>query len=66
MQVTVNGEPRELAPGATLGDVVRAEGLDVARVAVEFDRVIVPREQLDSTLASEGSKVEIVHFVGGG
>ena len=36
------------------------------RVAVELNREIVPRTQWDETQLSEGDRLEIVHFVGGG
>ena len=36
------------------------------RVAVELNRNIVPREQWAETQLSEGDRLEIVHFVGGG
>ncbi len=36
------------------------------RVAVELNRTIVPREKWGETNLSEGDRLEIVHFVGGG
>jgi len=36
------------------------------RVAVELNRNIVPREQWAEISLSEGDRLEIVHFVGGG
>ena len=36
------------------------------RVAVELNREIVPRERWSGTRLSEGDRLEIVHFVGGG
>ena len=66
VQVMVNGQPREVAEGTTVAQLVQACGLDPQRIAVELDRVIVPRAELGSTRVSEGAKVEIVHFVGGG
>jgi hypothetical protein len=41
-------------------------GLKSDRVAVELNRQIVPRDQWDKTSLSEGDRLEIVHFVGGG
>jgi thiamine biosynthesis protein ThiS len=35
-------------------------------VAVEMNRVILPREAYGSTRLAEGDSLEIVHFVGGG
>jgi len=42
--------------------------LDVVadRVAVELDRNIVRRAEWSSTIVADGSRLEIVQFVGGG
>lgn len=66
MTIVVNGQVQDVAEGSSLADVVRAAGLELERVAVEHERVVVPRAQLESTLVSDGDKVEIVCFVGGG
>ena len=36
------------------------------RVAIELNREIVPRGQWAETKLSDGDRLEIVHFVGGG
>jgi len=36
------------------------------RVAVELNRDLLSRDRWDKTKLSEGDKLEIVHFVGGG
>jgi sulfur carrier protein len=36
------------------------------RVAVELNRELVRRDRWSQTKLSEGDKLEIVHFVGGG
>lgn len=61
----INGKPSE-AVGRTLLDYLQQAGLDPARVAVELDGEIVPRDRYRDTLLCEGQKVEIVRFVGGG
>jgi thiazole synthase len=65
IDVTVNGEPRQLAEGS-VADLVRALGLDPAKVAVERNREIVPRSTLADVRLADGDQFEIVHFVGGG
>ena len=64
--ITVNGEPRHVAPGASIADLVRELGLDPARLAVEHNGVIAPRSRLGGAVLGEGDVLEIVHFVGGG
>jgi len=64
--VSVNGEPRTIAAGATIAAMLRELGLDPARVAVERNLAIVPRSTLGEAPVAAGDRFEIVHFVGGG
>ena len=66
MALTVNGESRRIAPGASIADLVSSLELDPRKVAVERNGVIVPRSTLDETSLADGDTLEIVHFVGGG
>ncbi|MCB2058972.1 MAG: sulfur carrier protein ThiS [Novosphingobium sp.] len=66
LSLTVNGEPRHIATGASIADLVRNLELDPAKVAVERNGVIVPRSTLAAAALGDGDVLEIVHFVGGG
>lgn len=66
LTIVVNGNQREIAEGTAIIDLVKALGLSTERVAVELNKRIVRRADWGSTIISEGDKVEIVHFVGGG
>jgi sulfur carrier protein len=69
MDLIINGQPRsfhDLAPGATLQDLLTALGLKPDRIAVEHNGAIVSRPAWTSTSINHGDKFEIVHFVGGG
>ena len=66
MRVVVNGEPREVGEGATLAELVELLALAPERLAVELNREVVRRALWPQTRLSEGDRVEIVHFVGGG
>ncbi|HYV57595.1 MAG TPA: sulfur carrier protein ThiS [Candidatus Nitrosopolaris sp.] len=66
VQVVVNDEPRAIAPGATVADLVATLGLGPRRIAVEVNRAIVPRAEYGSTVLHDGDTVEVIHFVGGG
>jgi thiamine biosynthesis protein ThiS len=64
--VTVNGEARRVAGGATIAAMLRELGIDPVRVAVERNLAIVPKSTLDEVPVADGDQYEIVHFVGGG
>ncbi|MEM8679857.1 MAG: sulfur carrier protein ThiS [Planctomycetota bacterium] len=66
MQVQVNGEARDACQGTTLGTLVDTLELNRAHVAVELNRQLIPREQIDDHELSDGDCIEIVTLVGGG
>ena len=66
LTIVVNGNQTEIAQGTAIIDLVKAFDLSTERVAVELNKRIVRRADWGSTTISEGDKVEIVHFVGGG
>ena len=66
MNVTINGEPREIPDGLTVAALIDHLGLLPGRVAVERNREILPRDLWPRTQVAQGDVFEIVHFVGGG
>ena len=65
VNVTVNGETRELAEGTTMRQLLQQLSFSPEKVAIEWNRRLVRAGQLDTPLA-QGDQVEIVTFVGGG
>ena len=66
MQLLINGEARDFDPPLTLASLLEHLGMKPDRVAVELYRTIGPREKWAEISLSEGDRLEIVHFVGGG
>jgi sulfur carrier protein len=66
MQIEVNGERREVPEGITVAALLAELGIAAGPVAVERNRAIVPRAQHASTPLSDGDRLEVVQFVGGG
>jgi sulfur carrier protein len=68
VNVTLNGERRELADGARVREAVVATGAtpDVRGLAVAVDGEVVPRGQWDAVELHDGQRIEIVHAVQGG
>jgi thiamine biosynthesis protein ThiS len=67
VSLTVNGEPREIAAGASVADLLRSLALDPHLVVVEHNRAILhDRSALHAVPLAAGDTIEIVHFVGGG
>ncbi len=66
MNVTVNGELREVPAGLTVAGLLGHLGLSADRVAVERNLQILPRARWEDTSVQPGDRFEIVQFVGGG
>ncbi len=66
MKLIVNGEDREFSSVSTVSALLDQLGMKPDRVAVELNGDLVPRERWDKVQLSDGDKLEIVHFVGGG
>ncbi|WP_429884545.1 sulfur carrier protein ThiS [Geoalkalibacter halelectricus] len=66
MNVTINGEPRDLPGPMSVADYLNSLGLDIEHVAVEHNRAIVPRADFTAVRIAEGDHLEIIRFVGGG
>jgi sulfur carrier protein len=66
MHIILNGETIDIATGSTVAGLLGHLQLPRERVAVEVNLDIVPKAAYDSHGLSEGDRIEIVHFVGGG
>jgi thiazole synthase len=66
VRITVNGQPRSASPGTSVAGLLTSMGVDPARVAIERNEEVVPRRTWPEALLSDGDKIEIVSFVGGG
>jgi len=68
VNVTVNGEARQLSPGATVASVLAL--LDVAPgargVAVALDGEVVSRSLWEQTPVGENAQIEVVAAIQGG
>lgn len=66
MQITVNGKPHHPGEGSTIRDLLAALGVNTPLVAVEQNRVIVPKARHAVALLRDGDVIEVVTLVGGG
>jgi sulfur carrier protein len=66
MQVLVNGRPRPVDPGRTVGELIESLGLDLTSVVVELNGEALGRERYLEAALSDGDRVEIVRAVAGG
>lgn len=66
MNVTINGESRAFSASMSVEALLRELGVDPRKVAIERNLEIVPKSTYDSVMVSDGDRLEVVHFIGGG
>ncbi|HEX8638920.1 MAG TPA: sulfur carrier protein ThiS [Pyrinomonadaceae bacterium] len=66
MQITINGEKRELSGNLTIVKMLENLGLPADRIAVELNREVIRKKDWESVRLNDADKIEIIHFVGGG
>ncbi len=66
IEITVNGESRQVSSGTTIASLLATLEIDGERVAVELNRRIIRRPDWPFTEVTASAELEIVHFVGGG
>lgn len=64
--IVVNGRPERGAAGQSLQTYVVAAGYPLDRIAIELNGAIVPKSAYADRLLSDGDRLEIVQFMGGG
>lgn len=63
--VIINGKECD-CNGTTVADYLIANGYKTEFVAIELNGEILPRANYTNTVLSDGDKLEVVSFVGGG
>ncbi len=66
MKVYVNGELKQYEKGVSVADIVKDMGLANKRIAVEFNKEILPFSLYAQTQVHENAQLEIVQAIGGG
>lgn len=66
IKILLNGEEKILKNQISLSDLIKEFDLDVKKIAIEKDLEIVNPQDFSTTLLTNGNRVEIVHFIGGG
>ena len=65
-EIILNGAPHQVAPDATLADLVEALALSDQALALAVNRSVVPRQQWRERGMQPGDRVEVVRAIGGG
>jgi len=67
MFLIINGENHEYLPEPlTVAGLIEHLGLPEKKIAVELNLEIVPKSTFSGAVLSDGDRLEIIHFIGGG
>lgn len=64
--ITLNGVITSIESDLTISQLIKKLELDIKKIAVEKDYEIINQDDFEKVILNDGSKVEIVHFIGGG
>jgi thiamine biosynthesis protein ThiS len=66
LNIVLNGKSRTFSQPSTILELLLHLDLDPARVAVEYNGTILAQDNFEATALSDGDRLEIIQFVGGG
>lgn len=66
MRIVVNGLEKEISDGASVAQLLEQMEQNPKYLAVERNKILIPRSQHAACLLAEGDQLEIVTLVGGG
>ena len=67
MNLVINGDDyTDIPSGFSVADLLAHLELPEKKIAVELNREIVSKSMFKDTSLSEGDRLEIIHFIGGG
>ena len=66
IKIFLNGELLEIDSGLSISQLLINFEIDPRKIAIEKDLEIINPQDFNKIILTENSKVEIVHFIGGG
>ncbi len=66
IKIKINGKINKIDDKTKLSDLVKNLKVPLKKVAIELNREIVDKKNLNKIILKVNDKIEIVHFIGGG
>ena len=66
IKIFLNGELIEIECGLSISQLLINFEIDPNKIAIEKDLEIINPQDFNKIILTENSKIEIVHFIGGG
>ena len=65
-KIHLNGKKVTIKPKTTIYELLKRFKLNNKKVAIEYNRIIIPKENYKKKYLKNNDKLEVVHFIGGG
>ena len=65
-KIQLNGKKIEIKSKFTIYELLKRFNLNNKKVAIEHNKIIVPRVNYKKKYLKNNDKLEVVHFIGGG
>ena len=66
IKINLNGKTFFLPKGTSLFKVIKKTKLQPNKIAIELNRKIINKKNMNKIFLKNKDKIEIVHFIGGG
>ncbi len=66
IKIKINGKTNKIDDKTKLSDLIKNLKVPLKKVAIELNREIVDKKNLNKINLKVNDKIEIVHFIGGG
>ena len=66
IKINLNGKTLFLAKGTSVYKVVKKTKLQPNKIAIELNKKIINKKNINKLFLKNKDKIEIVHFIGGG
>ena len=66
INIFINGNRNSVNINTKLYDLLYNLKIDINSVAIEINKIVIPKSKYNQTKLNIDDKVEVVHFIGGG
>ena len=66
IKIKLNGKPLSIPNGTSVYKVIKKIKAQPTKVAIELNRKIIKKKNINKILLKNKDRLEVVHFIGGG
>ena len=66
IKIKLNGKIKTIDENSTLFNIIKESKIPIKKVAIELNKEIVDKNNMQKINLKKNDKIEIVHFIGGG